>query len=224
MIGIIGSTGLIGNYLRNSTEFDFEFNSNNIQDIEHNNFDTVYISAPTSNRLTVGNNPTEDLNNIIQMIKHISAASIKKVVLIGTVDSIVRNHLPYGANRLYMENQLKQIFDDVYILRLSSLIHKNITKNILYDFKHNQYLDKINAESTLQWYDLNNLKNDITFSISNNLRERNLVSEPIFNKEIINEFFPIINVSGQQVTTQNIEPYGYTKLDIFNSIKKYLNE
>lgn len=224
MNGIIGSTGLIGNYLKTSVEFDCEFNSNNIHNIKHASFDTVYISAPTGNRLAVSNDPTADLNNINQLIEHISTASVQRLVLIGTVDSIVRSHLPYGSNRLYMENRLKTLFDNVYILRLSSLIHKNISKNMLYDLKHSQYLDKINADSSLQWYDLTNLATDINFSINNKLHERTLVSEPIVNREIINQFFPEIQVTGLTVTTQNIQPYYYSKLDIFNSIKKYLNE
>lgn len=224
MIGIIGSNGLVGSYLKNLVEYDHEFNSNNIQDIKDINFDRIYISAPTGNRPTVNADPTADLENIHWLIDCLQTASIKTIILIGTVDSVIRNHLPYGSNRLYLENQIKHLYEDTYILRLSSLIHKNITKNMLYDLKHTQYLNKINVESSLQWYDLNNLITDIEFSLDNNLRERNLVSEPIYNKEIVDKFFPKLVLTGTQVTTQCMEPICYSKTDIFNSIEKYLNE
>lgn len=224
MIAIIGSRGLIGNYLKNLVEYDYEFNSDNIQDIQEMDFDLVYIAAPTGNRLIVNANPEVDRKNIDRLVDCLSTVSIKTIVLIGTVDSVIRNHLSYGSNRLYLEEQVKQLCKNTYVLRLSSLIHKNITKNILYDLKHNQYLDKINAESTLQWYDLNNLVKDIEFSINNNLRERNLVSEPIQNQEIVDKFFNNTILAGTQVSAQYIEPVWYSKTDIFDSIAKYLND
>lgn len=223
MNALIGNTGLIGKHLKTCWSFSHEYNSSNIAEISNYKFDTVYIAAPTGNRLQANDNPEKDLNNIKYLLDHLIKTSIRRVVLIGTVDSILRNNLPYGQNRLWLENQINNKFELSYTIRLSALVHKNITKNILYDLKHKLYLDKINLNTEIQWYDLNNLTTDINRAIKNDLRECNLVSEPISNKEICNQFFPGLTISATPVVNQTISPYVYTKTDIFQSMKDYLD-
>lgn len=223
MIAIVGSNGLIGNYLKQTVDYTHEFNSNNVNDIGKYNFDTVYITAPTGNRLLANANPEIDFQNTRRLYDAVSRTKTERLILIGTVDSVLRPHLPYGRNRLLLEENIKRFFDP-YILRLSSLIHPTITKNVLYDLKHKQYLDSINLNSQIQWYDLDNLAKDIHFSIISNQRERNLVSEPISNREIVEQFFPDLDLSAEETVNQNIVPYCYTKEQIFQSMKKYLDE
>ena len=221
---ILGSNGLIGSYLKQVVDFTHEFNSNNINEIDKINFDTIYIAAPSGNRLTVNANPELDLQNISTIVDHLKNTKANTVVLIGTIDSILRNNLPYGSNRLWFEKQLGTIFKNLYILRLSSLIHKTIKKNVLYDFKNQCYIENINLNAQLQWYDLNNLKKDIDYAISNNMRIQNLVSEPISHKEIVNKFFPTLQLNATTVINSTVAPWVYSKKEIFDSIEKYLNE
>lgn len=143
--------------------------------------------------------------------------------MLGTVDSVLRNTLPYGQNRLWFEEQLLNNFENLYILRLSALIHKNITKNVLYDLKHQCYLDKINLNARLQWYDLTNLKTDIDYSLNNKIQVRNLVSEGIFNQEIIDKFFPGTVANTDDIINVPLLPWTYTKDEIFKSMQKYIN-
>jgi hypothetical protein len=223
MNAIVGSNGLIGSYLKTVVGYTHEFNSNNIADISNYEFDTVYVAAPTGNRLWANANVDKDLASMQCLYATLNSASINKIILIGTVDSILRNRLPYGRHRAFLESQLKDRFN-TRILRLGALIHSSIKKNVLYDLKHGQYLDSINLNLQTQWYDLNNLAQDIHFSILSDQREINLVSEPIANREIVEQFFPDLKLLDTDVINQNVAPYRYSKQEIFQAMKKYLDE
>lgn len=223
MNAIVGSNGLIGSYLRTVVDNKHEFNSHNIAAISSYKFDTVYIAAPTGNRLWANNNPDEDFANVTWIYDELSRTEINQIVLIGTVDSILRSHLPYGGNRAWLETKLKRRFN-TRILRLGALIHPTIKKNVLYDLKHRQYLDTINLNLQTQWYDLNNLAKDIHFLILSNQQEINLVSEPIANREIVEQFFPDLKLLDVDAINQNVAPYRYTRQEIFQAMKKYLDE
>lgn len=225
MNAIIGTNGLIGGYLKGVVEYTHEFNSANIHDIVNYKFDKVYVAAPSGNRLTANADPAADFANVQSLAAILSKSTINTVILIGTVDSGLRPNLPYGRHRLWLEDFIKSEFVDHYIPRLSSLIHKDIKKNPLYDLKHNVYTDKINLDYVLQWYDLNNLKSDIDKMIADGTREKNLVSVPITNQEIVDQFFPSLNLTyGRIVGTEILLPFSYSKDDIFNSIAQYLND
>lgn len=224
MIGIIGSNGLIGSYLKQVVSYSHEFNSNNIADISKTVFDTIYIAAPSGNRLEANADPEKDFKNISALVDCLSCTKATNVILIGTIDSVIRNNLPYGNNRLWLENQIRSKFKNSYILRLSSLIHRNIKKNVLYDLKNQCYLENINLNSQIQWYDLNNLKKDIDYSVTYNIQVQNLVSEPILNKDIVNKFFPTLKLNSSTVINSTVVPFLYSKKEIFDSIENYLNE
>jgi len=223
MNAIIGTHGLIGGYLKETIPYTHEFNSSNINQISDYKFDKVYIAAPTGNRLVANADANADLVNIQNLATALKATEIDTVILIGTVDSILRPNLPYGKNRLWLEEFVKSNFNS-YIPRLSSLIHKDLKKNPLYDLKHNVYTDKINLDYTLQWYDLTNIEFDISNMINSGTREQNLVSEPIANREIVDKFFPSLNLTYSRVENITLlTPYLYTKDQIFNSIEQYLH-
>jgi hypothetical protein len=221
MNGIIGHNGLVGNYLKTEFEMGGMFNSKNIETLPDYTFDTLYIAAPTGNRLKANSDSGGDLANIKKMLKYVERVTASKVVLISTVDAVLRHDMPYGSNRRYIEEFVSQRFD-TSILRLSSLIHSSIVKNPLFDLKHQKFLDSINLNLSIQWYDLNNLKRDILFVTQNHVAEYNLVSEPILNKEIVERFFPNLALSSSIVANKSITPYIYTKDEIFIAMEKYL--
>lgn len=222
MIGIVGSTGVIGRYLKTVVPYTHLFNSSNVNDIINYEFDTVYISAPSSNRLKANTNPDNDLENIKNLFNSIKDTSIGSVILISTVDTLLRKHLPYGKNRCMLEKLISDNFN-THIVRLSSIVHSSITKNPLFDLKHQQYLHNINLNMEIQWYDLNNLSKDISHVVEKNLKEYNLVSEPISNREIVDRFFPKLKLSSSTVINQSVSPYCYTKEEIFSAMEQYLN-
>lgn len=150
---------------------------------------TVYCAAPTGNRFWANQNPEldfEKIKNIINQLTHVSAA---RFVLISTVDTIHSPDSYYGKHRKFLESFVSQQFQTHHIIRLCSLIGPEIKKNILYDIKNcNQFAKEINGSAVNQWYLLSRLPTDIRITIDNNIKEINLVSEPIANKDLLENF------------------------------------
>lgn len=224
MNALIGSTGVIGTVLQQSIAFDHVFNSKNIEEILNYKFDTVYCSAPSGNRLIANQNPSQDFANIKQLSDIITQIKLKKLILISTVDTQVKDS-PYAQNRKYLEQAVEQL-PDYHIIRLCSLIDSSIKKNILYDLKHNTFVENINSGDICQWYPLQQLHNDIEYTVNNNIRDINLTSEPITNKDIIEQFFPdqLSKVKNIKLNEYNLLPYRYSKQKIFLEIARYIND
>jgi len=235
MIGLIGSTGLIGQVLSQHIQFDKTFNSANIESIVDYQFDIVYCSAPSGNRLLANQNPQQDSASIQKLINILAHARIQKFVLISTVDAVHASDTTYGSNRKLLEDFVKQQFADHHIVRLCGLISKHIKKNTLYDLKHSQYISDIKLDLKCHWYPLTNLVKDLSTIISNNIREENLVSELVSNREIVNKFYPdyidsilpSTEFESYNLTCNNTDIFGQyllTKQDIFNSMQDYIND
>ena len=214
---IIG-TGIIGQELGKQAPDSVLFGRDSIVPIEH---DVLIVAAPTGNRLVVNNNPEKDLADCEHIIELVNRCRYNHLVHISTVD-VYRNH-SYGNNRQYLENALAKL-PNSHIVRLPSLIGQSVNKNILYDLKTNSWLDKICLNSTIQWYPLNRLKNDIENIINNQAKYHNLFSGPICNHEIVQKFFPelIEQLAANQLTPVNydIKPYTIPLEEIWQSFNK----
>ena len=225
LIGLIGSTGLIGSHLQTFIKFDRLFNSTNIDTIVKDKFSRIYCAAPSGNRVQALSNPADDTASVDLLISKLEQAKIDKLILISTGDTQIVPDSVYGRNRLRLEECVKQ-FNDHHIIRLSSLISNNITKNVLYDIKHQCYLDKINPNARLQWYPLCDLEKDLDRIISNNIRETNLCSEPILIQEIIDQLAPQIKkmlVNYTLGANYDLHPYSHLKEDILKHMRDYLS-
>jgi hypothetical protein len=221
-IAIVGE-GLIGKRLAKFVNPTHTFNSKTLLDLPMNDYDTVYIAAPTSNRIWATNNPNFDTASTELLIRTLLATKTRRVVLISTCDTQVNLDTVYGANRLKIENLVKSWFHYYHIIRLPSLIGNDITKNIIYDIKYKtEWCDKINVGTVQQWYILDDLEQDLKEIMSGtSMSTTNLVSEPISNRDIVAKFYkpndePIIG------TTYNLMPYKYTKEEIFDAISLYM--
>lgn len=217
MKALIG-TGVIGSVLRQLIVFDHIFNSQNIDTINDYKFDVVYCAAPCSNRLLANKNAESDLDNIKKLSK-ILIDSCAQIVLISTVDVVVKTS-PYAVNRKFLEEQVKTT-PNFKIIRLPLLIDSSIKKNILYDIKHNQYIESINALDVCQWYPLKNIANDLLSLKDNTIT--NFVSEPIVNRKIIELFSPekLAIVKNKNENTYDIQPYHYTADAMLDCMKQY---
>ena len=105
------------------------------------------------------------------------------------------------------------------------MIGLSIKKNILYDLKHNQYVQNINLSSELQWYPLSCLEQHINMVVNNGIRDITLVSEPISNKTIVEKFFnqnPLVGTDPGPVKKYNVSPYCFSQDEIFKHISDYL--
>lgn len=223
MRALIGGTGFVGSILANQIKFDKLYNSTNINDIVNYEFDEVYCAAPTGSRLFANQNPEEDIVNVANLIKTLQTINTKRFVLIGTVDSINCAGTAYGQHRKMIEDAVRDIFDDYTIVRLPSLIHPKIRKNILHDLKNSVYLEKINLSQNNQWYPMHRLASDIA---ALTVREANLVSVPISNEEIVNWLMPGIG-SHNNATLYDLkynDGYLLDRDEICAEMKKYFYE
>ena len=220
MKAVIGN-GLIGQHVQRIVEPDHVFTSTNIDQL--GDYDTVYCAAPTSNRIWATQNEQQDLDNINQLIETIGQAEIGRFVLFSTCDTQIKPYSAYGKNRLWLETFVSSNYSDYTILRLPMIVHKTITKNILWDIcNQSEWIHKINPNSMLQWFDLDQLSH----VLDTQEPILNVCSEPILCKDIIQEFAPELLDQldySQKGESYNLQPYGYTQAEIFNSMKIYLN-
>lgn len=222
MQALIGSNGTIGQSLMSNWHFDAVFNSDNLKTIAEQSWDLVVCAAPSGNRLVINRAQTQDFEDCVAIATALAQCKIKQLVLISSVDADKAANTLYGHNRAWLEAELSKTHP-TYVLRLSTLIGKNIKKNVLFDLRHGLFLDSLDREAELQWCILDDLPQQIQVSLSMGPGIRNIVSEPIKNKQIINHFFPAITSGKTNSTVRyNYEPYVYSQQQILQAMSDYL--
>ena len=223
-LGLIGSHGLFGNEICKFYTPVHVYNSDNIHELAQEQFDTVICAAPSANRRIAQHNSQCDSDSIDQIIAALSAQRIQRLVLIGTIDAVVYPDTVYGRNRLRLETFVKQEFEHHYVLRFGNIVGANIKKNVLFDLKHDQFLDSINLDSVTQWYPLDRLQTDIEYALSHSSYEQTLVSDPIQVKEIVERFFPEklthVGTNPGAISNYNL-PSVIDKQQVFDCMSEY---
>ena len=223
-LAVIGSRGLFGHEICKFYTPTHVYNSNNIDQLSLYDYRTVICAAPSANRRTAQADPGADAASVDQIIASLSAQRIQRLVLIGTIDAVVNPDTAYGQNRLRLENFVKQEFQHHYVLRFGNIVGADIKKNVLFDLKHDQFLDSINLDSVTQWYPLNRLQADIEHALLHNNYERTLISEPIQVREIVEKFFPEklsqVGTAPGPRANYNLTP-SFSKHLVFDQISEY---
>ena len=143
---LVGSTGFVGGNLMRSHEFEANCHSTNV----NNYYDTcpelcVYAGVPAAMFLA-NKNPEADLAVMRDARENIRRIKPERLVLISTIavylDSSGKDEnatmqtdglSAYGANRLQLENWIREDFPDALIIRLPALYGVGLKKNFLYD-------------------------------------------------------------------------------------------
>jgi hypothetical protein len=249
---LVGNTGLIGKTLKDKIEFDYEFNSKNINELSNLDIDPLvtdlYLCCLPATKWLINKDPQTDLNNIFNILNVITKKEYNNVILYSTID--VYNNVPlesdesyplqitspdYGSNRLLFEklvsNTLK--YKKLLTLRLPALFGNHIKKNILFDLLNNNQIDKINYNSKYQWYNLDNLVTDTSNCLDIIVKDKltiNLFSEPVNTSEILELF----NINKSKVdsksskivynykTNSNSTEYVKNKKEILHEIKEFI--
>lgn len=246
---LVGSTGLVGSTLKDTIQFDYEFNSKNI----HTFLDVVpdgcelWLSCLPATKWLVNQNLKQDMENIMRILTILKYKTYSRVILISTID--VYNESPslsdedykpnfgglsYGNNRLMFEYLVDKFLtkEDYKVYRLPALFNKKIKKNILYDLINNNNVESINRNSYFQWYNLDNLHKFISETIETDRTVFNLFTEPLRSLEII-ELFPQhkdkIKYMEGRVTYDYKTKYSQTGYiqsadEVLNEIKTLINE
>lgn len=203
---LIGYSGFVGQNLARQAEFTDFFNSKNFHELRGQYFDLLVCAGASAAKWIANQNPEDDRNRILALVDVLSSVQAEHVVLISTIDVYpiliganedydchsVPNH-PYGANRLLLEDFVCEHFDAVTVVRLPGLFGPGIKKNVIYDLLHGNCLDKINADSSFQWYGLNRLWGDVLVLMREGVRMANLFPEPMVTSRLL-ALFPQVNV------------------------------
>jgi len=201
---LIGFTGFVGSNLAAQFHFDSLFNSSNIGSISGKSFDLLVFAGAQAKKWWANENPEADWIGIQKAIDPLSSVTAAKAVLISTVDVLPpanRNadeladcdpaaQIGYGHNRIRLEEAFRGIFANALIVRLPALFGRGLKKNVIFDLIHNNTLEKINAASTFQYYDVGRLWSDIGIAMREDVPLVHLFPEPIRTQEIIDRFFP----------------------------------
>jgi len=203
---LVGNTGFVGKNLKEKINFDYQFNSSNIEKLlECPSGSDIYLSCLPATKWKVNQNLYQDIQTINELINIIKNNKYNNVYLISTIDvysnsplEVNENYNPnfsslnYGSNRLFFEYYLKEVIDckNFYVFRLPALFGKHLKKNIIFDLINNNQLEKINLNSYYQWYDLNDLADHIRQLSSLDGGVFNLFTEPVYTRDLVKTFFP----------------------------------
>ncbi|MCD6460589.1 NAD(P)-dependent oxidoreductase [bacterium] len=246
---VIGHTGFVGSNIIAQSDFDDFYNSKNIFEIKNKKYDLVVCSGISAVKWLANKEPQNDWNNIKNLLDCLKEVECGKFILISTVDvypdtngvdedSIIdaENLQPYGKHRLMAEQFVEKKFDSL-IVRLPGLFGKGLKKNAIYDFIHNNQIDKIHSQAVFQFYYLDNICKDIQTALKSGIKVINFAAEPISIYEIAKEAFgfEFTNICSYPPPYYNFKTkyhqlyggkdgYIYTKMEIIESLRVFLRE
>lgn len=144
---LVGYTGFVGSNLAAVHEFDYLINSKNIETTYGVNPDLLVYAGVRAEKFLANTAPEKDMEKIREALENIRRIAPKQLVLISTVDvykspvgvdedsAMDKENLhAYGANRLWLEEQVLKEFPEAYIMRLPGLFGKKLKKNFIYDY------------------------------------------------------------------------------------------
>jgi len=189
---IIGYSGFVGGNISSQQKFDLNFNSSNILDIRGKELELLVIAAPSATKWKANQEPEADwkmiseLMDILKEVKadqviHISTVDVYKSPIGVTEDSLILpdENQPYGKHRFYLEEFIRERFDQHLIARLPGLFGQGLKKNFIFDMLNDNCLHLTHKDSVFQFYSLDNIWKDIQIALNNGLELVNFATEPM---------------------------------------------
>lgn len=170
---LVGYTGFVGSNLAKNKEFNRFYNSQNIKEAFYTNPDLLVYAGLRSRKFWANTFPEKDFETIKEAQEIIKKINPSRIVFISTVDvyekpfNVTENSViniekvqPYGKNRLFLEEWIKNNFSDSLIIRLPGLYGENIQKNFIYDMIHcipsqlkkEKYLELVHQDKYIEKY------------------------------------------------------------------------
>ena len=201
---LIGHTGFVGETLKLQASFDGTFSRINMADSKDTFSELLVCSAAPAQKWWANSNPQEDFDNICNLVTSLESMQAKHAVLISTVDVFDRpigvdedsipdpsNQNAYGRNRRHLELEFTKTFEDSMIVRLPGLVGHGLRKNAIFDLKHDNQTESLNADSKFQFYPMENIWTDLSLALDNDLEVLHLTSEPISLGEVAQSIFGV---------------------------------
>lgn len=199
---LFGYSGFVGNNLRASHQFDYVYNSVNSAESAGKEYDLVVFSAAKAEKWRINQDPEGDLRHIEELESLVAGVTARRFVLISTVD-VFKSPVgvdertpvdtdglhPYGLHRNRLEQFVREQHPRSLIVRLPGLFGPGIKKNVIFDLLHNNNVDRIHADGSFQYYNLQRLWRDVATALENHLETVHLTSAPITTAELAREVF-----------------------------------
>lgn len=217
---IIGHRGFVGSNLASLFPDASGAGRAEISQLSGVSVSNIYCAAPQAKKWWANQNPTQDRQEVQDLLAACRRLTCtESFVLFSTVDVYdpplhqteldqpsLESH-PYGANRLWLEQAILEHFGDrARIIRLPALVGMGLKKNVIYDLLHDNNIEKINGNSSFQWFNLAYLAELLECASSlSSIPILNAVTEPVATRSIIERWFP------QQAERVNwsLQPIGY---------------
>ena len=173
MIALVGYTGFVGSNICAKGNIDRVYNSKNINKAYGLCPDILIYCGLRAEKYLANNSPERDYQQILEAEKNIININPKKLVLISTVDVFKDSYNkdensfveteglhPYGLHRYYLEQWVRENYQDAVIIRLPGLYGLNLKKNFIYDYinvipfmlKQQKYEELLRKEHSLSEY------------------------------------------------------------------------
>jgi len=238
----------VGSNLTRQGHFDDFYNSKNIESISGKEYQFLICAGAPAVKWLANKEPDQDRASLDRLTNSLEQVSAQQFVLISTVDvypspidvdettPIDDSHLhPYGKHRLELENFVRDRFDAV-VIRLPALFGRGLKKNIIYDFLHNNHVDKIHGDHVFQFYNLDHLWQDIETALQQSLSLVNFATEPISVKDVAREAFGLefenrpddrlvrydMKTKYSDLFDSKIEGYLYDKVQVLHELKQFV--
>lgn len=198
---LIGHTGFVGGNLAAQHSFTDFFNSKTIHEMAGQEFDLVVCSGARAEKWKANQDPAGDREGIRALTDILQQVQAREFILISTVD-VFRTPVdvdeatpidtiglgPYGLHRYELEQFCRDRFT-TRVVRLPGLFGPGLKKNIIYDFLHNNQVDKVHADSVYQFYDLTRLWSDLSIMRRHDIDLVHLATPPVSVADVAGKAF-----------------------------------
>ena len=195
----------MGQTLLRERSFDALYHSTDIHEIDGKNFDLLICAGVKAVKWYANQHAAEDRAGIDALIAHLKTVQAQRFVLISTVDVFAQpievyedtepnpeGLCPYGANRLYLEHVVQQLFPNALIVRLPGLVGPGLKKNVIFDLLNHNCLDAVNAADCFQFYPMRELNNDLNRLLAHNITGVvHLTAAPVTVQEVAQKCFDL---------------------------------
>lgn len=200
MDGLIGHSGYVGQSLLRQRGFDRLYRSTDIGTIRGERFDLLVVSGAPAAKWIADRDPEADHALLSGLADHLDQVTAREVVLISTVDVFADSRgmdedapaaaaSPYGRNRLWFEERVRDRFPGVLVVRLPGLVGPGLRKNAIFDLRNDNNLGAIDARGIFQFYPMVNLWTDLRTALGAGLELVHLTAEPVSVAAVAQEGF-----------------------------------
>jgi nucleoside-diphosphate-sugar epimerase len=199
---LIGHSGFVGGNFAAQQRFDERYDSKNIALISGREFDAVVCAGAPGAKWLANQDPEKDRAALERLQSALQTVRARRFVLISTVDVFAApigvdeesdcddgRATPYGLHRRALERFVSGHFEGALVVRLPGLFGPGLKKNVIFDFLHENHLERVPSDGVFQFYDLSRVAADVETCARAGLRLVHFATEPVSVAEVARAAF-----------------------------------